>query len=372
MMRYIRRFCKLIFLLLILFMMMCLPASASNFWDLDTTDTQNEMDGIPGYWIEELKQGTKDINIALMEAGSRKAAFLFYTDSHWDHNSQHSPALLKYLYEHTGMAKTIFGGDIVHAEAPDYDTMAYLWEWRSQVKALPNHHSVPGNHDDGNSKDYKFDEDFVYAYLLAPEETPDIVREDHGLYYYIDVPAEKTRYLYLDTGAKAIMYDPTQAQFLIDSLMSTPDGWHIVVVAHVWYNVDYDNPDEPIHTLTDPGELILSTLDAYNRRDSSVVRVCKSSTDYSTLKLPYDFSNCGATVEFCIGGHIHRDFDTTSEDGIPVIMVESDSYITRSNLSTKEGTINENSINGIIADYDARKVTIVRIGRGESRVVPLR
>lgn len=370
----LRRICRpftALLLSLSLLTLLSSPAFASDFWSWDSDEKVEEIDGIPTYWMDELEQGAKDINLALMEAGSRKAAFLFYSDTHWNYSSQRSPALLKYLYDHTGMTKTIFGGDIIWDEGPNYDDVSYVWEWRSQVKELPNHHSVVGNHDDGNTKAYTYEEDFVYGYLLAPEETSDIVRADHGLCYYIDVPVEKTRYLYLDTAAVPIMYDPVQAQFLLDSLASTAEGWHIVVVAHIWYTVDYDNEFDSNMLLTDQGRLVLELLDAYNSRSSGIARVCKSTTDYSAVKLPYDFSQSVGKVEFCIGGHIHQDYDATSAQGIPVIHVDTDSYNTRSGLSAVAGTTNESCINGVIADYDARKVTIVRIGRGESRIVPL-
>jgi hypothetical protein len=137
---------------------------------------------IPGYWLGELKAGVKAINTALCNAGRNKSAFLFYTDAHWNYGAQMAPTLLKYLHQRTGMTKTFFGGDVVNDEAADYDTMDYLWDWRSQLKDLPNHHSVPGNHDDGNSTNNLFSQEYVYGYLMAAEETPDMVRGD-GLYY---------------------------------------------------------------------------------------------------------------------------------------------------------------------------------------------
>lgn len=358
------------FLLALLLASSC--AYAEDFWTWDGFEEEEDPNEIPTYWMKELERGAAEINQALMKAGRNKSAFLFYSDSHWNYNHQNSPVLLKYLYQHTGMTRTIFGGDIVWDEGTDYDTMAYLWDWRIAVKDIPNHHSVVGNHDDGNTTNHLFDEDYVFAYLLAPEETPDVVYGDHGLYYYIDSAAEKTRYLFLDTAFQTILYYPDQLQFLLDSLTTTPDNWHIVVVAHMWYNPDYDREDEPIYTLTYEADLVLKVLDAYNSRSSGVARGYMSLTDSTVAKLPYDFSACKGNVEFCIGGHTHRDYDGSSPDGIPVILVETDSYNVRSGLSSAIGTVYENSVNGVIADYEAKTVTIVRVGRGEGRVVPLK
>lgn len=307
---------------------------------------------IPGYWKTELDEGVKAINIALCDAGYNKAAFLYYTDVHWNYGSKRAPSLLKYLYQHTGINKTFFGGDIVNDEADDYETMSYIWDWRNQLKDLPNHHSVTGNHDDGNTTNNLFDVKHVYGFLLAAEETPDIVRGKDGLYYYIDSPTEKTRYLFLDTAFQSVYYSDSQKEFVDNALLTTPDGWHIVAIAHIWHDTDYSvNPPVPIGH-SPGGAYLLGRFDAYNSRDG-------------------EFADCGAWVEFCIGGHTHWDFDSTSEGGIPVLLMETDSKHVRSGLGYTVGTTTENSVNGIIADYDAKKIKVVRIGRGSSREVEM-
>jgi hypothetical protein len=310
------------------------------------------VEGIPEYWQSALDEGVEAINTALCNAGYNKSAFLFYTDCHWNYGSQRSPSLLKYLYQHTGMNKTFFGGDIVNNEADDYDTMAYLWDWRNQLKGLPNHHSVTGNHDDGNTTNNLFDEKYVYGFLLAAEETPDIVRGKDGLYYYIDSPTEKTRYLFLDTAFQSVYYSDTQKAFVDNALLTTPTGWHIVAIAHIWHDTDYSvTPAVPIgHSLG--GAYLLGRFDAYNSRQG-------------------EFADCGGWVEFCIGGHTHWDFDSTSEGGIPVLLMETDSKHVRSGLGYTAGTTTENSVSGIIADYDAKTIKVVRIGRGASREVEM-
>lgn len=310
------------------------------------------IDGIPSYWLSALEEGAEAINTALCTAGRNKSAFLFYSDAHWTYNSKQSPTLLKYLYKHTGINKTNFGGDIVNTESTDYDTMKYLWEWRKMLKDLPNHHGVVGNHDDGNATKNLFSEQYVYGYLLAPEETPDIVRGE-GMYYYIDHGAEKTRYLYLDTAYRGM--DDKQNEFIKQALISTQSGWHIVVIAHTWYMPDYDQytvKPIPIIGLSTHAQTITTMLDAYNSRSG-------------------DYANCGGWVEFCIGGHVHRDYDGATDTGIPIILVETDSQHIRSTLSYTAGTTTEASVNGIIADYDNHKIYIVRIGRGESREVEI-
>jgi len=308
---------------------------------------------IPDYWLTHLKNRVQDIRSAMTAAGWNKSSFLWYNDSHWTYNYQKSPMLLKYLSDHTPINKTIFGGDIVDNEGDDTTTMAYLWNWRDAVREIPNHHSVPSNHDDGNTIDNRFTDQYIYAYLLAAEETPDVVRGD-ALYYYIDNPCEKTRYLYLDTATKDgnILNDAAQKAWLKQTLLSTPDNWHIVAIGHIWLSVNYDvNP--PVATgFSMGGKIALDMFDAYNARSG-------------------DYASCTGRVEFCIGGHSHVDADYVSAGGIPVIITECDSRNIRSNLACTSGTITENSVNAVVASYDEGIVSVIRIGRGVSRTVKL-
>lgn len=318
--------------------------------DADKAEIASLATAVPAYWKGALDEGAKAINTALCEAGRNKSAFLFYTDAHWNVNHKRSPMLLKYLHNHTGMTKTFFGGDIVSEESTDPDVMRYLWEWRNAIKGLPNHHSVVGNHDDGNTTDNLYSEKYVYGYLLAPEETPDMVCGD-GMYYYIDHAPERTRYIFLDTAYKGV--DEQQREFLQQALIGTTEGWHIVVVAHVWYMPDYAQENVrpmPLKGLHPDAAIVTSMLDAYNSRTGV-------------------YAACGGWVEFCIGGHIHYDYDATTETGIPIICAETDSYGTRGTYGKAEGTVEEAAVSGIIADYDNHKIHVVRVGRGESREI---
>ena len=313
-----------------------------------------ESDSVPEYWQAELDNGVEAIRKAAETVGYNKAAFFFYTDAHWSNDTTYTaklaPSQLKYLYRRTPINKTVYGGDIVSAEGTDADTMAYLWDWRERLRDLPNHHSVVGNHDDGNTTNNLFSEQYVYAYLLAPEETPDIVRGKNGLYYYIDNPSEQTRYIYLDTAF--LKYNSAQAEFLKDALLTTPGEWHIVVISHIWYENDYTNYPPVISGISDDAELVLTELDNYNARSG-------------------DYSDCTGWVEFCIGGHCHEDYDGSSNGGIPIILVDADAIHDRSGTMPEHGTTDEGSINAIIADYDNLTVNVIRIGRGESRTVAL-
>ena len=336
---------------------------------IDALDTGTaEADSVPDYWIDELDAKADAIQAAMEKAGRNKSAFLWYTDAHWvNGNSKVSPKLLNYLYMHTPMNKVNFGGDIIgDTLLATREEMKYLYEWRKAIKDLPNHHSVFGNHDMFNldSVDYE-DDNYRYAFLLAPEESYDQVWGG-GNYYYIDNPAEKTRYLYICYPNTDTTWLLTQTQFIADSLKSTHEGWHIVAIAHRWWQ--YSSSSTP--TVGSVGAFeadILSVFDAYN------ARATRNGSNYFYAQ---DFTDAKGKVEFCIGGHIHVDYDFESAGGIPIIITTSDTNQNRVPDSTVDsgtvGTTTEAAVYGIIADYnDATnpKIIVVGVGRGTSRVV---
>lgn len=313
-------------------------------------------DKLPDYWQEHMDVRVPEIRAAMSAAGYDKSAFLFWNDAHWTYAYHTAPALLKYLYKHTPINKTAFGGDIIDGEGEGQATdMEYLWDWRDMLRDLPNHHSVAGNHDDGETIDNRFDDAYVYAYLLAAEETAQVMRGSEGLYYLMDEPAEKTRYLYLDTAtADGNFYvNAAQIDWLKNALLTTPDGWHIVAIAHKWQEVNRSVTPAVATGFDLCARIVLEMLDSYNQRRG-------------------DYARCTGWVEFCVGGHTHVDGDYMSEGGIPVILTQTASRYSRDNsLPPTEGTTNETAVSAIVGNYTDNVVNVIRVGRGSSRTVAL-
>ena len=281
--------------------------------------TSLELNGgnhVPAYWLSELETKADAIQTAMEKAGRNKSAFLWYTDAHWvNGNSKVSPKLLNYLYMNTSMNKVNFGGDIIgDSLLATRDEMKYLYEWRKAIKDLPNHHSVLGNHDIFASEDVDYEGDnFTYSWLIAPEESADMTMGG-DFYYYIDNSCEKTRYLYLDSGRRSLSDDETA--FVIDALTTTPNGWHVVAISHIWWQ--YASASTPTTGVINAYcKKMLDLFDAYNARKSGSITMVSATNSYN-------FTSCGGKFEFCIGGHIHVDYDISSTGGIPVIITTAD------------------------------------------------
>lgn len=321
-----------------------------------TTGSLTNDIGVPDYWLSELETKADTIRAAMEAAGRKKSAFLWYTDAHWVYgNAKVSPKLLRYLCTHTPINKVNFGGDVV-VNAQDRAGMKYLYdEWRSEIRDLPNHHSVVGNHD--------IMVEYPYTFLIAPEESADMVI-GNGMYYYIDNPCEKTRYLYLDYLASNQGDEMAeQAEFIVDAIKSVQDGWHIVAISHRWFQ--YTSTNAPtVGAIPAYTQEILAVFDVYNSRGTY-----SASANFEDQ----DFTAAVGKVEFCIGGHIHVDYDFKTSGGIPVIITTSDTNQDRVPDSEVDsgivGTITESAVFGIIADYNIRKITVVGVGRGTSREI---
>ena len=327
----------------------------------------NSKKAIPSYWLNELGTKAYSIQQAMEKSGRNKSAFLWYTDSHWyNGNAKVSPLLLNYLYKNTPMNKVNFGGDIIgNSLLSTREQMLYLYEWREAIKDLPNHHSCVGNHDlfTSDSVDYE-STNFTYAFLIAPEESSDMV-VGGDFYYYIDNPCEKTRYLYIDNMTTDNTVLTQQANFIKETLGTVKENWHIVAISHRWFQYESSttpkNGSVPVYTAE-----ILNLFDAYNSR--------KKNTDVASLGYfpNFDFSSAKGKLEFCIGGHIHADYDFATTGGIPIILTTSDANQERHSEAEDCGTFGtttESAVYGIIADYTNNKITVVGVGRGTSRVV---
>lgn len=326
---------------------------------LNSIGSLNESVNIPEYWKTHLNTRTDNIREAMENAGRNKSSFLFYSDAHWDAGSRNVPKLLNYLISQTALNKTIFGGDIVGDEPTpetisDRSIMKYLWEWRNQIRNL-THYSVVGNHDDGNATNNLFSRDYVYSFLFAPEENNSIIR-GADTWYYFDENREQTRYLCLDTAYEGLSaLSTSQVEFIKDALKSTPENWHIVVVSHIWYMPDYGQYDVrpiPLTGLSTSAATLCEILDRYNNRSD-------------------EFADGKARVEFCIGGHVHRDYVGTTSGGIPIVTVDCAGMGVRGEFPCQIGTTTETSISGVVADYDNNKLSVIRVGRGNSFEVDL-
>jgi hypothetical protein len=129
------------------------------------------------------------------------------------------------------------------------------------------------------------------------------------------------------------------------ALLSAPENWHIVPIAHLWRTNTYSGNTVTLGDFDTNAKKLLDMFDSFNARSD-------------------EFAESSAWVEFCIGGHFHQDAVKHTDGGIPVIIVEADAIHSRNGTVATPGTITESAISAVIADYNTKTVKVIRVGRG--------
>lgn len=324
---------------------------------------------VPEYWRDYLKVKATEINTAL-QATANRSAFIWYTDTHWVDNYNKSPMILKYLSENTQLSKTFFGGDIAQANNGELEAIS---SWKNMVKNIPNHRSLIGNHDNNTKTELPTADERAEYFLMFNRTSDMITGADENytnsdinysgkMFYYIDDEVEKTRYICMSTGRMWVYADETS--WVVNTLNSTPNGWHIVILGHLWLNNKYESTGTVIDTTPpDYTQFLLDVFDAYNSRLSGVT---------AKHNVSYNFVNAGGKIEFIIGGHVHVDYDFRTTGGIPIILTECDGSGERDpSSSATKGTTTENCVYGVVADYAADAIKVINVGRGDTRTISI-
>ena len=322
---------------------------------------------VPDYWLSTVVEQELEAEAVIEVMEGDGTAFVFFTDTHWGKNMKRSPALIRHIIDYTPIEDVIFGGDVVTTHSTNLVTpMETGRDFQESFSFLgSNFHCLYGNHDNNsdsqpNKTEYHLSDEQVFSFLQS--QMTDVIFGDYFNFYY-DNPITKTRIIGLDTGRYyyAQFRDklPETVQFAIESLNSVPEGWHGLMARHIWCSSSRQSDGTYKQYLDSGIKPILKVFDDYNARTTGVYKYQKES-------ITYDFSKAGGRVEFCIGGHTHGNYTTSSDGGIPVIIVISDYFAT-----PDRGTTQEQSVTMVVADYKNRKLDLFVVGRGEDRHLEL-
>lgn len=318
---------------------------------------------VPDYFFDHLVLKEKQAQ-ELVEniTPENKLSYIFFTDAHWENNQQHSPALIKHIVDYTNINTVIYGGDAnTNRTETIEETLNIGFQFKDAFSFLgANLLCLFGNHDDNSTgqellSNRHLSEEQVYSYLQS--QMTNVNYWDYYNFFYDD-PVSKTRFICLDTGRLYVFPEKIlkTATFVIECLSSVPDDWHIVVASHIWLNLkNFDSNESYESSYVKP---IIEILENYNIRSNSTFR-------YGNVEIPYDFSDAGAIVEYCIGGHTHADAVVFSQLGIPLVTVTCDGQQeVAAGAPFETGTINEQCVTIVVNNYKTDEVSIYHIGRG--------
>ena len=334
----------------------------------DVTDPYSFDIKVPSYYKNLLAEKEELANKRAAMIEEDLSEFIFFTDAHWDFNYRHSPELIEHIMLHTGIKDVLYGGDVInnHMDSIEKAMEIGLTFQKAFSFIGGNFYCAYGNHDNNlqNQKkltDLRLSDEQIYSYLQSQMEG---VVYDGYFNFYFDRPECHTRFIFLDTGRYYYKEERGTIHLTMDALVrlldNTPKGYHIVVVSHEWGS--YVQPSG--WSISTHLSKFLDVLDDYNAARAGAVK-------YSSNTVEYDFTERQGKIEYCIGGHFHRDFVGSSKAGIPVVMINTDSRRTPDNEPAVKKTISEQSVSIMVADYDEHKLYIYRVGRGEDQIVAL-
>lgn len=317
-----------------------------------TRITRADSDEMPANYYEAINAKLTDLHNNMKDIGKNGETFAFITDLHWFKNAKNSQNIIKYLRKKANIDNIICGGDLINEGTPD--SQADIMCDCVRAFELPNAFfpCAVGNHDDNSNwspefiaehPEYLFGKNGVYAYMISQNKDNVTYISSNAWNYYYDIVSSKTRVIICDTGADSSFSDYDD---LASCMLSTPSGYHIVIVAH-WLM----NSNQKTTFCTN----LCDMIDAYNAHSTVTINLTT-----------YDFASAAGEVVCALSGHEHVDEDTTTTAGIPVIVTNCDMVGDYATGITYD-TIEEQCLDVITIDYINKTIKCLRFGKGSDR-----
>lgn len=307
---------------------------------VDYVAREGAEDGIPSYLIQNVQDAVTKVNADLLPVGKHGDAFVFVTDVHWRNNTQHSPALVKYVLDNTNVRMVINGGDNLQGHLTTKagaaneimaGVNAFIFDGVRCLGVMGNHDNNTNNNSGAPESHLSQDEQFT---LINRAYGTDGLHYGDGNYYYYDNTVAKVRYMMLDWGANAT----AQTAWVASVMGALPDEYKVVVVVHGIYRT---TSGDETHELIMERRYIVDAFEPYK-----------------------------SDVLFFLQGHTHWDGVVNAYDsGTPIIITTCDTFSEAA--GSVRNTLTEQCIDVVVFDYDAGTVKCTRIGRGEHRTVTL-
>lgn len=310
---------------------------------------QFHVGSIPDYYVPHILDKCKTIRTKNKLSANNGDAFVFITDYHEEHNSNHSFSLVDYVLRNTGTRFTVFGGDSYNSKTSEDAAVRFLCGFKNKLDILCGKaFCVIGNHE-YNTAQIPVSQESIYSSLVKKNEG-DFVDTD-GLDYVFDNKAQKIRYFVVGCQANAGIYT-FQVAFIAKCLENLPEDYRVIFISHVGMN------DEGTSYNAALNELI------------SVISAFISKTTITYNQTVYDYTNTTGEALFMISGHSHFDTVYTLSNGFPIIATTCDAYQDEyGELSRTAGTITEQAFDIVNVDITNRIVYLTRIGAGQDRTV---
>lgn len=314
---------------------------------------------VPEYFKTHIDSKCDDIIQNMRSVGREGVTFAFVTDVHWDNNAKHSPALIRYIADKTGVNVLVNGGDNIangNLDAMIEQEKEVTDEFASAIggdylMVMGNHDSNRNGHASDNSYWLTYQEIYATQFYATPNSAvfrgqayPVKTSSQPVHDYYYDIPKLKIRFVSIDSMGIANIYGASTTW--LNGLLSQDDGYKYIISCHAMYSVS-DGVIKPIF-------------------DSCIDDLYSNINPYASKIL------CVLTGHSHIDGTFMLNSSTSTDGTIPVIMTDTDGYrnlaSTNPNTATL-GTVTEQCFDVITVSTVDGSVKCVRIGRGANRQI---
>lgn len=300
-------------------------------------------------------------------------SFTFATDLHFPSNTKNSKYMLKAILDKTLVPFALFGGDYPGAYGTKSNVDMAANEWLKYINYLGKDRcfSVQGNHDwtinhnnvEGETG-FTGQDSYIYNYFGRSMEAYVGGLEYPNLYYYIDIPAQRTRIFMLNScdshstietqdWGVSYSFGKNQLKWLIEKINEV-QNYNFIAIAHI-------PGDSAFSHGYSPSQLPLQNL----------LIALKNKTSYSeTLDgetVTADFSTTTNEIACLITGHAHYDQDHVNNNLLNIGVTCDAAYNDDQWAPATRGTIKENAFDVFTIDFTNKTIKTVRFGRGENR-----
>ena len=280
----------------------------------------------------------------LMHGTDKVESFIFFADPHFLNSINNESQMHEYLdtlklYHDVTPTSFVIGGGDWYGNSDTYETacfkLGYIDGWMRRLFG-DRHYPAVGNHD--TNQQGKDETGGTWTGILSKETVRNLwFREQGNTYYAFD--GANTKFYVLDTwkeGTDAAYYWEQIAW--LGGKLKQDDPENAALILHIGYSVSGDSY-------------------AINSLATNALALCEAFNNATSITLngtTYAFTGCAGKVRFALSGHIHADY-ATIVNGIPLIAT----------THMRDG--NTPTFDLCLADYNANKLHLVRVGTGESR-----
>lgn len=338
------------------------------------SELENEY-GIPDYYFENgyLEDKVTAINTIGLGIGRESVQCFFVTDYHIEGNARHSPALIEYLMEETGIRNFMFGGDAFDSsyssQVGAYNKICNFLTDFKNVRANGNAFFITGNHEYNNADlghdSAEISEAVTFNLFNSPVTNKIKCLRTRTNAFFIDDDAAQMRIYGIDCN-HAGQIAPDTIKAVLDSFGTVPEGYAVVLFSHAGLGTITTVDDQQIGELTDRMEALMKGAKALNDGAEETITLAVGSTTYTWN---VDFTGKARTFICAITGHRHRDAYNIYDGRFPVILTTCDTGAYREDYTTRvAGTITEQAFDVVQIDLATKRIYMTRIGNGSDRV----